>query len=163
MNHSLEDAHSLCRELIRDAFGEKLLVPRDLDTAPVMARFVAAVTPEVAALRPAPGADSIGEELAHLLGSLEHYLREVAPGAVGNRPWLDLIQSGGVYAAYEKLRWEADQAVRDIQPERVLNYPWIARPVKAVDILWHVAGHTAHHRGRLALLMRLCGVEPPAT
>lgn len=163
MARELEDSQAQCRELIRDAFGEKLLVPRELDTGPVLARFVAAVTPQVAALRPAPGADTIGEELAHLLGSLEHYLREVAPGVIGSRPWLDLIQSGEVYAAYEKLRWEADQATREIQPERELNYHWIARPVRAIDILWHVAGHTAHHRGRLALMMRLCGVEPPQT
>jgi uncharacterized damage-inducible protein DinB len=159
----LEDSQGECRELIRAAFGEKLLVPRNLDTAPVLARFVNAVTPHVAGLRPCAGVNSVGEELAHLLGSLEQYLRDLAPGSIGWRPWLELIQAGEAYPAYEKLRWEADQAAREIQPERELNYPWLGRPVKAIDILWHVAGHTAHHRGRLALLMRLGGVEPPQT
>lgn len=163
MSTPLANSQHLCSELIRDAFGEKLLVPEKLNKGPTLARFVAAITPQVASLRADHGQPTLGEELAHMLGSLEQYLRDAAPSAIGARPWGRLVAEGGAYEAFEQLRREAESAIPSIQPERELNYHWIGRPVRVVDVLWHVAGHTAHHRGRLAVLMRLCGITPPAT
>jgi uncharacterized damage-inducible protein DinB len=153
--------HLQLADLIANAFGERMLLPRELEGVPLLARYVAAVTPAVAPLRADHTVPSLGEELAHLLGSLESYLRDCAPGTVGARPWAQLILDGGAYEAFEQLRREAEIAVREIQPERELYYKWAPRPVKVREVLWHVAQHTAHHRGRLAVLMRLCGVEPP--
>ncbi len=161
MSSHLVDMQSLCREIIKAAFGERILLPvEDMKGAPVLAQMVAKITPKVAGLRADHGLPTLGEELAHLLDTLEQYLRDVAPGAIGHRPWAELILNGGAYAAYEQLRREAEKAVSEIQPDRELNYRFLGRPVKAIDVLWHVSDHTAHHRGRLAMLMRMCGVEP---
>jgi len=163
MGSNLTDMQAMCREVIRHAFGERILMPRELDKGiPVLAQMVAKITPKVAGLRADHGLPTLGEELAHLLGTLEQYLRDVAPGSIGHRPWAQLIIEGGAYEAFEKLRREAEASVTEIQPDRELNYHWLSRRPKVLDLLWHVSDHTAHHRGRLAILMRMCGVEPVA-
>jgi uncharacterized damage-inducible protein DinB len=156
-----EYSYPLVSALVAHVFGDDLLLPKEHAQAPLLARMVAKITPQVASLRADHTVPTLGEELAHLLGSLESYLRDCAPGDIGARGWASLIVEGGVYEAYEDLRREAERAIPHIQPERELYYRWSPRPVKVRDVLWHVAGHTAHHRGRLAVLMRLCGVEVP--
>jgi len=154
---------SLPISLIRQVFGEQVLVPRDIPghNVPVLARYVAAITPGLAPLKGELGLPTLGEELAHLLSTIESYLDDVAPGYVTKRKWLELILAGKSYEEFEQLRREAENAGRNLQPARMLNEPWLARPVSVVQVLWHLADHTAHHRGRLAVNMRMCGVDPP--
>jgi|GEM_PF-6080888 len=152
---------AFAREIIAQIFGDHTLIPSDMPQAPVLAQYVAAVTPGFAPLLAGHGVPTLGEELAHLLSTIELYLEAVAPGQVTPRKWHAAILEGTVYGYFEQLRHEADQAVNHIQLEREINFEWLNRPAKAIKILWHLADHTAHHRGRLAVMMRMCGIEPP--
>lgn len=157
----MSNSASFVRDCIAQIFGDHVLIPADLPQAPVLAQYVSAITPGNAPLLAGHGVPTLGEELAHILSTIELYLDAVAPGKITSHKWLSLIMEGAAYEAYEALRREAEAAVHDIQPERELNFDWLKRPVKVRDVLWHVADHSAHHRGRLSLLMRMSGIEPP--
>lgn len=157
-------SESHIRQLVRHAFAEDLLVPADLGPCQHYLRDLCClVTPQRMTLRAIEGAPTLGEEVRHLLSSLESYLRDCAPSDIGQRDWATVVAQGRLKDAFDDLRIEAEKAIPNIQPERELNYPWLGRRVRVIDLLWHVASHTAHHRGRLSLLLRQCGIEPPQT
>lgn len=151
------------RQLINAIFGDYVLIPADVrKEAPLLAQYIVLVTPAVAPKRAAEGVPTVGEELVHLLSTIESYLEDCCPGCMTKREWGRLIIDGKAYEGFETLRREAEAVVHRMQLDRELRYPWIGKRVTVRDVLWHLADHTAHHRGRLALLLRLCGVEPPA-
>lgn len=143
-------------------FGEMTLLPRGSAQAPVLAQYVAAISSRNAGLRAGHGVPTLVEELAHLLSTIESYFEDIAPGAVTRRDWVALILNDAAYAEFEVLRREVDRAVHAIQLDRRVHYPWLGRDPEVRSILWHLVEHTNHHRGRLAVLMRLCGEKPPS-
>ena len=149
------------RELIAQVFGEKVLLPLKSADAPLLAQYVAAITPGVAPLRAQHNVPTLGEELAHLLEAIQNYLNDAAPGEITPRDWKALRFAGDAYHEFEILRREAEQVAASAQFERKINFDWYPRPVRVYDLMLHLADHSAHHRGRLAVLMRLCGIEPP--
>lgn len=161
MNPTHDNRSDEAKQLIRQIFGENTMRPPAAVKAPVMAEYCAKITPQLAPKRAIEGAPTIGEEFIHMMDTMESYLNDCCIDCLSPRNWSQLVVDGKAYEAFEELRFEAEKMIGEIQLERQLNYNWLGKPATVRNILWHLADHTAHHRGRLALLLRLIGEEPP--
>jgi uncharacterized damage-inducible protein DinB len=115
----------------------------------------------------APPAASV-RLLAHIF-SAEHLWHARLTGTVPQHavwPELSLAELGprlremeSVWDAYIKANLPA-QFGRTVSYKNSKGEPWNSAPE---DILTHVALHSAHHRGQIALQLRQDGVSPPYT
>ncbi|MCA8940796.1 MAG: hypothetical protein KDB07_13340, partial [Planctomycetes bacterium] len=102
------------RDIIALAFGEKQIQPSFVPQVPQLARLISQVTPANVMLRAVEGSPTLGEELRHLLSTLENYIEHCAPGAIEKHDWAKTIIEGKAYEAFEDLRRQVDRAINSM-------------------------------------------------